>query len=380
MQDSRPFFSRVEALRGSGAVMIATWHMSGWALNGVSLLPHEPWPLVGPLQNAIGRLELWMLPAHAALMMFFVISGLVLRISLEYGLQQPLPAALRFLTARLFRIYPIIIVSMLVAGLAHGWQIPAGQSGEGAPVTPATLVANLLLIDVSLNSTLWAIQLEVLIAPIIVLLYFVERRFGPWSLAAIALATSVLSFSGAWGWQPLCHNMFAFVLGMLVPTLGRTLVQRQSLPAANKLLLGCVLGMFMTGPVFGFFSQFAAFFEGYLAFVLVALAAYRIDLGALRLLDGRLIRLVGLSSGSYYVLHMPLLVWIAPPIALFIAPVWSEQMPAAVAPVVLIIAAAVLTVPAALGYYAIEAPGIAIGRGAARKASLLAAARTQAKV
>jgi peptidoglycan/LPS O-acetylase OafA/YrhL len=100
----------------------------------------------------------------------------------------------------------------------------------------------------------------------------------------------------------------------------------------------------------------------------------------LRLLDGRLIRLVGLSSGSYYVLHMPLLVWIAPPIALFIAPVWSEQMPAAVAPVVLIIAAAVLTVPAALGYYAIEAPGIVIGRGAARKASLLAAARTQAKV
>lgn len=321
-----------------------------------------------------------MLPAHAALMMFFVISGLVLRVSLEHGPQQPLPAALRFLTARAFRIYPIVIITMLVAGLAHGWKIPADQIGAGGPVTPATLLTNFLLIDVSLNSTLWAIQLEVLIAPIIVLLYFVERRFGPWSLAAIALATSVLSFSGAWGWKPLCHNMFAFVLGMLVPTLGRTLVQRCSPQAANKLLLGCVLGMFMTGPVFGFFSQFAAFFEGYLAFVLVALAAYRIDMGSLRVLDGRLIRLIGLSSGSYYVLHMPLLVWIAPSIALFVAPVWSEQMPAVVAPVVLIVAAAMLTVPSVLGYFAIESPGIAMGRGAARKASLLAAARTQAKI
>ncbi|AMN41189.1 acyltransferase 3 [Rhodoplanes sp. Z2-YC6860] len=255
MQDSRPFFSRVESLRGVGAVMVATWHLSGWAVNGVALLPHQPWSLVSPLQNAVGRLELWMLPAHAALMMFFVISGLVLRVSLEHGPQQPLPAALRFLTARVFRIYPIVVVSMLVAGLAHGWHIPADQSGGGNPVTPATLIANLLLIDVSLNSTLWAIQLEVLMAPIIVLLYFVERRFGPWSLAAIALATSVLSFSGAWGWKPFCHNMFAFVLGMLIPTLGRTWVQGWSPRAANKLLLGCVLGMFMTGPVFGFFHS-----------------------------------------------------------------------------------------------------------------------------
>ncbi|WP_068019258.1 hypothetical protein [Rhodoplanes sp. Z2-YC6860] len=93
-----------------------------------------------------------------------------------------------------------------------------------------------------------------------------------------------------------------------------------------------------------------------------------------------MIRLVGLSSGSYYVLHMALLVWIAPSIAFFVAPAWSEQMPAVVGPVVLIVAAAVLTIPSALGYFAIEAPGIAIGRGVTRKASLLAVARTQAKV
>ncbi|TMJ28422.1 MAG: hypothetical protein E6G96_11685, partial [Alphaproteobacteria bacterium] len=252
MQEARPFFHRVESLRGIGAVMVAGWHVSGWGVNGVQLLPHLPWSEVSWLQNAIGRLELALLPGHAALMMFFVISGFVLRVSLQYGPQDVAHATIRFHLARVFRIYPVVMFSMLVAALAHDWQIPATGNQPVAPVSLSTFIANLLLLDVSLNTTLWAIQVELLMAPVIVALYFLERWQGAWALAAIAVATSVFSFAGGWTpWRPLSHNLFAFVLGMLVPTLGCKLLQALSSLAAHRLLFGVVFCLFLTGPALG---------------------------------------------------------------------------------------------------------------------------------
>ena len=363
MQEARPFFHRVESLRGIGAVMVAGWHVSGWHVNGIALLPHRPWLEAGWFQNALGRFELALLPGHSALMVFFVISGFVLRVSLQYGPQSVADATVRFHIARIFRIYPVVMLSMLLSAVAHGWQIPATATQPAGALDAWTITANLLLLDVSMNSVLWAIQLEVLMAPVIVALYFLERWRGPWVLVAIAFVTSVLSFDKGWAlWPPLSHNFFAFVLGMLVPTLGCRLVRALSLPGVHGLLLGVVLCLFLTGAVLGLFSRFSAFFEGYLAFLLVSIVAYRMEARGLRILDIKPVRLLGLSSGSYYVLHMTLLMWIVPMIAMAIPAAWSLQAPALVGPVVIAVAAAVLSVPSLASYYAVEAPGIALGR------------------
>lgn len=363
MGEVRPFFHRVESLRGIGAVIVAAWHVSGWAVNGVMLLPHMPWPDAGWVQNTIGQIELALLPGHSALMMFFIISGFVLRVSLQYGPQDPAGAAVRFHIARIFRIYPVVMFSMLLAAIVYGWRLPGHDGQPGPALEVGTFVANLLLLDASLNGTLWAIQVEILMAPVIVALYFVERSRGPLMLLANAVVTSALSFSAGWAfWRPLSHNMFVFVLGMLVPTLGCRLVQGLSPIAARRVLLAVVLALFLTGPIFGFFSRFAALFEGYLAFVLVSLAAYRLDVAGLRFLDRRPVRLLGLSSGSYYVLHMSLLVWIVPLVAVGVPAALSLQVPAIVGPAIIATAMACLAVPALVSYYAIEAPGIALGR------------------
>jgi peptidoglycan/LPS O-acetylase OafA/YrhL len=363
MQEARPFFTRVESLRGICAVMVAGWHVSGWAVNGVQLLPHLPWAQADWVQNAIGRFELALLPGHAALMIFFVISGFVLRVSLQYGPQDVTRATIRFHVARIFRIYPVVMFSILLAAIAHDWQVPPTADRPATPLSLPTFIANLLMLDVSLNGTLWAIQLELLIAPVIVALYFVERRQGPRVLAAIAVVTSVLSFDGGWTpWRPLSHNLFAFVLGMLVPTLGRKVVQTVSQRAACRLLFGTVLCLFLTGPFVGFFSRFSALFEGYLAFLLVSIVAYRMELQSLRALDVKPIRLLGLSSGSYYVLHMSLLVWIVPAVAVAVPSALSLRVPALAGPAVIVVVAAALAVPSLLSYFAVEAPGIALGR------------------
>jgi peptidoglycan/LPS O-acetylase OafA/YrhL len=56
------------------------------------------------------------------------------------------------------------------------------------------------------------------------------------------------------------------------------------------------------------------------------------------------------------------LMGIVPVIAMAVPAAWSLQAPALVGPAVIAVAAAVLTVPSLVSYYAVEAPGIALGR------------------
>jgi peptidoglycan/LPS O-acetylase OafA/YrhL len=329
----------------------------------MQLLPHQPWQGIGPLQNAAGRLILHLIPGHAALMMFFAISGLVLRVSLRHGPQAPGVATIRFLLARAFRIFPIVIFGTLVFALANGWHVPGPSDQPQTPLDLPTLVANFLLLDVSMNPTLWALQVEVLMIPIILCLYFVERSYGTRPIAAFALIATVLSFAKQWAvFAPLSHNMFAFVVGMLIPTLGRDLAARLSPASAPRWLLWATAGMFLPGPLLGFYSQFSAVIEAFAAATLLALVAYRSDLRAVHWLDALPFRQLGMSSGSYYVLHtatIPAAVVLG---TLVFPAAWSANAPLVVG-VLAIATWLVLIAPLMLvSYHAIEATGVAAGR------------------
>ena len=354
----RPFFGRVEALRGLCAAMVAGWHMSGLPAPWGTLLRQRPWTSGGALQNAIGRFELGMFPGHAALMVFFTISGLVLRVSLQYGPQDFGRAAARFHIARLFRIYPVTLFALAVAALVRYATAPHGL----APPTLSKIIANLLMFDVSSNNTLWAIQLEVVMAPFIVLLWGLERRFGPRALIAIALITTPLAF-GKWTfWPPLSEYFFAFVVGMLLPTVGQAWIRRLSAAAAGWWTVGALLTLFLAWPVFGFFSKFSAVAEEYAAAVLLCAIAYRTDLIGLKWMDWPFFRQLGRASGSYYVLHAPLLPLIFTALIGFFPALFLAQWPAIAAPLA-VIACLVIFVPIAmLSYRLVEEPGIALGR------------------
>jgi len=51
LPESRPFFTRVESLRGLGALAVAGYHFSGWWVHGVALLPDYPWSNAGPFRT-----------------------------------------------------------------------------------------------------------------------------------------------------------------------------------------------------------------------------------------------------------------------------------------------------------------------------------------
>jgi peptidoglycan/LPS O-acetylase OafA/YrhL len=356
----------VESLRGVAALAIAGYHISGAVLHGAVLFTNVPWNRIATPQDALGRFGLALLPAHAALMIFFVISGFVLRISLEHGPQRFPAATAKFVLARLFRIYPIVFFAVILAALLS--QSPLHSPGQDArPLTAPLLFANLFLFDASLNSTLWALQVELLMVPVILLLYFVERKRGPYALLGVALATTALAFWSGWAvWPPLSTNVFPFVLGMVIPTLGRRFAVHWSKRAAIGWTLGVAALLFLTAPCLGLYARATAVIEAYAAAALVSLAAYRLDVSVLRWLDVKPLRLLGLSSGSYYVLHMATI-----PAALAIAgaiipPAWSADFPALVGFLV-IPAWLVAVAPLALcGFYLIEARGVALGRRVAR--------------
>jgi peptidoglycan/LPS O-acetylase OafA/YrhL len=348
----RPFFGRVESLRGLGALLVAGYHFAGGAVNGVLLLPDDRWPDADSLQNGLRQFGAAALAAHGALMVFFVISGFVLRLSLEHGPQRPVIATAKFLLGRAFRMYPIVVFAVVLATLAAGRSISVGE-----------FFANALLLDVSLNSTWWALQVELLMAPVIVTLYFLERARGTRVLVLVALVTSALVFKPSWaGWCPLSINLFAFVFGMLIPTVGRRLVAGLSRRAAIVWFAVAVVALVLPNPCFGRYSKFSTVTEGYAAFALVSFVAYRQDLFVLKWLDVKPLRLLGMASGSYYVLHM-LTIPLGQAIASAVIPEsWSATAPALVGILVLSVWLIALA-PLAIGtYYLIESPGIAIGR------------------
>jgi peptidoglycan/LPS O-acetylase OafA/YrhL len=362
MGGERPFFSRVESLRGLGAMAIAAYHISGSWLHGVALFPEMPWKDCRGLQCAVRWFGNFCLPAHAALMIFFVISGFVLRVSLGYGPQKVSVAAPKFLLRRIFRLYPIVIFALVLTALLPTSRVFAHNEAVTGLTAPL-LLKNLLLLDVSMNSTYWALQVELIVVPCIFFLYYLERSSGPRVLLWIALVTTGLSFVPHWAiWPPLSTNIFPFVLGMVIPTLGRRFVLGLSIRAASFWTMGALILLMIPGPSFGLFSRCSAVIEGYAAVFLVSLIAYRYDVTALKWLDARPLRLVGCSSGSFYVLHM-----VTAPVALGIAaaivpPAWSVSAPILVGVLVVAGWLLALTPLTVCTYHLIEAPGIALGK------------------
>ena len=295
-------------------------------------------------------------------MMFFVISGYVLRVSLQYGPQTWIGGTRRFIMARAFRIYPIVIAGTLIAASVAGWQV-ATADGAPAPLSLSTLLANMLLVDASINSTLWALQLEALTVPVILVCYFLERSYGAGPLIAAVIVATILSFTKRWTfWPPLSHHLFAFLVGMLIPTVGAALVAKLPRAAAQKALIASAFTLIATGQILGFYSQFSTIAETYAAAALICLVTYRRDLTGPAFLDSRLLRQTGLCSGSYYVLHMPLLSFFVVAVAWPVPQSWSATMPLVVGIPVVAISLLAFVPPMLASYHLIEKPGIALGK------------------
>ena len=204
--------------------MVAAFHASQAQWSGGALIataPDRNEPLTGVILYAMKAL----FNGHGAVVMFFVISGFVLSLSLASGPQAATPAARRFFTARLLRIYPAVVATIVLFAIVYRVFGVALAGSQAEHYTAGGLLRHMLLLDFAINGVLWSLQLEVLAVPAIFLLYFVSRRWGPAPILALAIVLAGASFTKSYSRllgadSPGLGLFYAFFIGMLVPSQG----------------------------------------------------------------------------------------------------------------------------------------------------------------
>ncbi|MGI4854031.1 MAG: acyltransferase family protein [Janthinobacterium lividum] len=190
------------------------------------------------LHAHLGLLPLWTLDhfralGHAGVLMFFVHTSMVLMESLDRLEASEARPTLVFYIRRLFRIYPLAIVAILIALMFHvpskTWDIPD-------PVTPRIIATNLLLIQNLIGKKqilgpLWSLPYEVQMYVVLPLLHWVAlRRAGLRNLLLLYGLFCAVGFEMLRYTEHL--NMFAyipcFLCGVLCYRLSRQWQQRFS--------------------------------------------------------------------------------------------------------------------------------------------------------
>jgi len=171
-----------------------------------------PSPAIYP---TLGRIRNWLfygLPAGASVTLFFALSGYVLGLALirenDYA---------KFVTRRLFRIFPALWVGISVTFIAEVLVAPGMPKDEFHPwfqnvfLTGPTLhgfFRNLLLQEVNIDPVIWSMAPEViwsLALPAVAYLHFKFKLIGRLAMLAI-VALAVTSIGIAIGFAALCHR------------------------------------------------------------------------------------------------------------------------------------------------------------------------------
>ena len=165
----------LDGLRGVAALSVALGHsvvqVTGLALWGTSLRDFPAMPAMDIVMRVLSAL----FPSDAAVMVFFVLSGHVLWESFRrknFRFFADLP---EYACARVYRLFPLSIVSALPLGLLTSAPAPE-------------LVRNMLLMSHSLNGVLWSLQVEVVASFALFALWGITRGAGWKLLLALVLA------------------------------------------------------------------------------------------------------------------------------------------------------------------------------------------------
>jgi peptidoglycan/LPS O-acetylase OafA/YrhL len=177
----------LDGLRGLAALIVMLGHSAYVYFDCAN-----PQGLVLTLVNVIRR------AGHPTVILFFALSGFVLYFAFFKRPDTPYRA---YLIRRLFRIYPALLVSLLIALGLNLAQSPTALPGLGLwthlnwviPTDPMTFARNALMLgisgqDIALDPVTWSLVIELRFSVIFVLLALLCRR-SPWALLVVSLVS-----------------------------------------------------------------------------------------------------------------------------------------------------------------------------------------------
>ena len=206
----------LDGLRGMAAVMVVVYQAINLCDLTVPTRVIVPKLADVPLADWPGRFALGVFNADAAINIFFILSGLVLSVSLQREREFDAGTAVRFVFRRILRIYPALIVTVLVFGAASYVSLPALFS---IPFAPRQMLLNGLLLETGVNGETWTLQAAMLMVPVTLFVAWLQRVFGAVVPLAFVLFALFCLFNGPlFGMLILRASLLAFALGMLIAT------------------------------------------------------------------------------------------------------------------------------------------------------------------
>lgn len=206
--------TQLDGLRGYAAMAVVTFH---------TLLDRDPTldqrivrpPLqdVTSAYDAVTKLVFMLVSGETAVILFFVLSGLVLFESLRARHAGPTATALGFCVRRVFRLYPTFFACL---GAALGAFAITGALAQQAP----HFWPNAALYDFSVLGASWTLQIEFLAVPFILVGFWAHRRFGAWGIVGTYALFTLLLREPHLRMALIRYDRFlsCFALGMLIPT------------------------------------------------------------------------------------------------------------------------------------------------------------------
>jgi peptidoglycan/LPS O-acetylase OafA/YrhL len=361
---------RLQSLRGIAALCVAVGHTFTLMRNGRIEDAHFA---LRPGNALLAAGELLIQP-NTAVILFYVLSGLVLGVSLRRHAAASVRGRLSgFAIRRLWRLLPVMWLSILFAAAAAILMRGAVFAGTTAwfaqfaavVLSPTILLENLLGLSYSINSVLWSIQIELVMIALLPPMAWLSGRTS----LAVDVAIVAALYLGAvkfWGAVPnVALFAYCFYLGVVLPKFlandrsARWLGNGFGVIVALALLV-LVEYLYVSGRLWLPYKFLVdAVVSAYLAFVLL-----RPDCKGARFLDRPALVWLGDVSYSFYCYAMAVL--------LVVAWVLLTVMPTPFAisdlgATVIVLATAGLCVAislvlAAVSFAFIEKPCMAIGR------------------
>jgi peptidoglycan/LPS O-acetylase OafA/YrhL len=208
--------NKLDALRGIAALIVVAHHVLHLcAPELVEVALRQPlretatadWP---------GRLLASAVNGGIAVNIFFVLSGAVLMDSLRREGRIDASAAFRFTGRRIFRIFPALVLVIVVYALLSHLHVPAGV---GWPFSLKEVVGNASLMNNGVIGVTWTLQTEMLMVPILLAIAWLRSIFGTIVLVAfVSWAQFCFYYGPPFGGYLLNVALTAFALGALIPT------------------------------------------------------------------------------------------------------------------------------------------------------------------
>lgn len=350
----RQFHPELESLRGLAALFVAGFHISqSRAQIGEATVYLRDIPSV---QMTVLKT---VFQGPPSVVFFFVLSGFVLMASLQRTSRPIGEVAVPFIVARIFRIYPAWIFTVLVF-VAIYW-----LTGKTLGTIPAVfeVARNMLLLSVSIDGVGWSLQTELLAIPVLlVTLYWVAAgQVLRVLVVAVLLALLInpmkiiLPLDGG---EPRAIYLYCFVFGALT----HVLLLRANPRHANAIFcLGAAL-FFVGVHVFEKHFNARDIWATIASCLMIAGGALGLRGWLTVLRDNAVLRFLGRVSYSFYLLH-PLTLMIFWQMPEAIGSALQAGCPPWLALLVMLFVSTVIALPlAAISYRFVEKPFIRLGR------------------